>query len=83
MGFGKPGTKVTYMLCFIPLQVWYVTLALSKVYAVAWIKQIKQLLTMACNQIKVLKVNMYTCTSNIGTYNIVIRLIGVRAHTQH
>jgi hypothetical protein len=37
------------------VKVWYVTLALSKAYAVAWIKQIKQLLTMACSGIKVLK----------------------------
>ena len=61
----RPGTEAT--ITSYLMQVWYVTLALSKVYAVAWIKQIKQLLTMACNQIKVLKVNMYTCTSNIVT----------------
>ena len=37
-------------------QVWYVSVSLNKTYSAAWIKQMKQLLVMACKKLKGLKV---------------------------
>lgn len=61
--------------CSFLLQVWYVTLALSKVYAVAWIKHVKQLLAMVCNGIKSIKVQ-YTCTY-VTWYSIQIQFMNI------
>ena len=48
------------------LQHWYVTVSLNKQYAVHWIKQVKQILSLVCKRLVTLKVGVY---SSMGVYS--------------
>ena len=51
------------------LQAWYVTVALNKTFAVSWIKQMKTVLSMACNNLKGLNVS-YNNTALQQVYDL-------------
>ena len=44
------------MLCYSKLQVWYVTLALERYYAVEWMKQTKKLFTLSMDVLRTVEV---------------------------
>lgn len=59
------------MNAFLP-QAWYVSLALSKDLTILWLKQIKDVLWISCQQLKTLKVCVGLKTSKDSPLNLII-----------
>lgn len=59
------------MIAFLP-QAWYVSLALSKDLTILWLKQIKDVLWISCQQLKTLKVCLGLKTSKDTPLNLII-----------
>lgn len=58
------------MIAFLP-QAWYVSLALSKDLTILWLKQIKDVLWISCQQLKTLKVCVGLKMSKESPLNVI------------